>query len=408
MKKFIGIIGAVALIALIYYCISYIHSPVSTLSAYSVTHEEAFSCDAYIVRDETVYESPSSGSFYSYAREGARIGRNRRMCAVYSAAVSSEVLKELGTIDTKLAELSTSVASDEQFLSDGGSAENRIIVTEQKIDEAAAQNDVLKIAGYKAELKAIAAGEVQSSKATALAELTAQKESLESQIKGPREEIYSTASGIYSMNVDGYERILTPSEAMKMTVSDFLSVKPEEKQPSPSPQPEKDDKEYVPDINRGDKICKIVDNHEWYILALAKKADLEDLKVGSSVSVRFGKLPGEQTPAVIQNISNEDPQQERAVVLLKCESYSEGAFSIRYSDIEIIKRSYSGFQVPVHAVRVVDGQSGVMVRVGGKEVFRPCEVIFRNDAEDLAIITPSGSDTGKMLSQYDLIVLGEK
>ena len=408
MKKIAAFIGIAAAFALIYYCIRYVQSPVSTLAAYSVTHEETVSCDAYIVRNETVYAAPSDGTFYSYAREGSRVGKNRSLCAVYSGSVSEEILKELATIDAKIAELSTTVVDETEFTTGGGSAESRLLAIQSSIEEAAAKNNIEEISRYKSEIEAIAAGEPVKSKSETLADLTSRKDALEAKITSPKQEIISTISGIYSTAVDGYEEILTPETARAMTAADFAKIKPEQRVQS-TPEPKSgDEEEKAPDVYAGDKICKVVDNHEWYIMALVEKEDIKDLTTGAGVKIRFGKLPSEETTAVIEAVSNEAPEQEKAVLLLKCDSYSEGAFSIRTSGIEIIKSSVSGFQAPVSAMRVSNGQNGVMVRSAGKEVFKPCKVLFRDEKNGTVIISPDTSDTNKMLMQYDMIILGEK
>lgn len=411
MKKTAAIIGVAAVFALICYCVRYVQTPVSTLAAYTVTREETINCDAYIVREETVYTAPAAGKFYSYAKEGARVGRNRKICTIYGGSVNEEMLKELGTIDSKIEELSTSVVDSDSFQSDSGSAESRLVTIQQGIDDAAAKNDVAAIAKYKAEIAAIAAGETTGSNADNLEELKRQKAELEANITGTKSDIESTVSGIYSTAVDGFEETLTPLAAKSMTVADFAAIQPQEETkqtPAPDESAAPDEESGVRSVARGERVCKIVDNHEWYVMALVKKTDAADLEVGSSIRIRFGKLPGEETSVTVVSLSNEAPEQEKAVLLLKCDSYSEGAFSIRTSDIELIKKSYSGFQVPVHAVRVVDGQNGVMVRDGGKEVFKPCKVIYKDDENDIAIITPDTADNKKMLTQYDMIVLGEK
>ncbi len=408
MKKIVAIIGAAACCALIYYCVRYIQSPVSTLAAYSVTHEETVNCEAYIVRKETVYTAPCDGTFYSYAREGVRVGKDRSLCAVYSGNANKEILKELGTVDTKIAELSNAAVDETEFTSGGGSAQSRLLVIQKGIEEAAANNNVSEISKYKDEIESIAAGEPVRSKADTLESLTQQKAALETGITSPKQEIISTTSGIYSTVVDGYEDILTPERAKTMTVSDFAAIKPEQEIKA-SPQPQSGDEEYqVPDVFAGERICKVIDNHEWYVMAIVKMEDTEDLQIGRSVKIRFGKLPGEETTAVIEGVSQESPDQENAVLLLNCESFLEGVFSIRTSDIEIIKASYSGFQIPVSAVRTENGKNGVMVRSSGREIFKPCKVIYRDEENGMAIVTPDTSDTGKMLMLYDLIVLGEK
>lgn len=401
MKKVIAVILAAALCTFGYFVISYVQTPVSTISAHSVTVEEIVSGDAFIVRKETVYTADRDGTAYSYAREGARVGNNRRICTIYSGEIDESILQELDTINTKIAELSSAVSDGDDFTSDSGSTEKRLLQLQQEIEAAAAENDIKKISECKEEIELLSNGAAVSGNVEQLAELTAQKSALESRITNPKQDIYSTEAGIYSAKTDGYESVLTVGEVNNFDVERFANIKPEETKKDNT-------EEIVGDTAAGSRVCKIIDNHEWYIVTLAEKKELESLKKGDDVDVRFDKLPGEQVEATVVSVSNEQEGQEKAVIVLKCESFSEGAFSIRTSGVEIIKNSYTGFEVPVYALRVSDGQRGVMVRVGGTDVFKPCKMIYQDESTDKAIVVPDTEDINKELSEYDMIIIGEK
>lgn len=405
-KKAAVIVAVGALLVLVYYCIQYVQSPVSTTPAYSMTYEDTAEADAFIVRDETVYEAPSGGTFYSYEREGARVGRNRALCAVYSGEVDESVLQELASIDAKLSDISSGTEEDSSFMS-GSSTAKRLLQLEEEIEAAAAVNDIAKIASCKAEIESLAAGDAVVAATQISQELSNRRASLEAGIASPKSDIISTVSGIYSQKVDGYEGVLTPEIIENINVEQFSKLAPEQ-----SAQPQTDEKKQTESsariVSAGQGICKVIDNHEWYIAALVKRADIEDVKTGQKVGVRLGKLPGEQIEATVLSISSDPQGQEKAVLVLECDSYSEGAFSIRASDVEIIKVSYSGICVPVHSVRVSDGQSGVMVRNGGRDVFKPCRIIYRDEETGTAIVAADTDDQTKTLRELDMIVTGEK
>lgn len=406
-KRYAAIIAAVAFLVLIYYCIQYVQSPVATTAAYSMTYEDVASADAFIVREETVYEAPADGTFYSYEREGARVGKNRALCAVYGGNVEESVLQELASIDAKLAELSAGVREESLFMS-GSSTEKRLLQLEEEISEAAAENNVAKIAACKQEIVSLASGGTVKSAAQTSEELSQQRAELEAGIGGRKNDIISSVSGIYSQKVDGYERVLTPEAVKEMNAESFAAVTPEAEIADSEADGDVTYSDGVRVVSHGQNICKVIDNHEWYIAALVKREDIADLKIGQKVGVRLGKLPGEQLEAKVLSVSNEQQGREKAVVVLECDSYSEGAFSIRASDIEIIKVSYSGVCVPIHSIRVSDGKSGVMVRSGGRDVFKPCKIIYRNEETGMAIVEADTEDKTKTLRETDMIVTGEK
>ncbi len=408
MKKGAILIAIAAFVALVYYCISYVRAPVSTMSAYSMTHEEVVVADAYIVRDETVYPAPASGTFYSSAVEGVRVGRNRRISTVYGADVSEEVLSELSNIDAKIETLTSTVVDGSEFMAGGSSVEEKLIQLTDNIEEAAYNNDIEKIGEYKKEINALLSGELGTVTVDELALLKEQRAQLEREITGSKHDIYSNVAGIYSCKVDGYEDVLTPESINGLNCAGFSKIEPEEVKVQLTEEEMKEDKEGSLYVNAGDKVCKIMDNHRWYIVALANKDDVNDLKIGQKISIRFSKLPGEETVAVVKSVSSEAPEQKKTVVVLECDSYSEGAFSIRAGEVEIVKKSYNGFAVPVNAIRVIDAQKGVMVRRGGSDVFKPCKILYTDESKGQAIVVPDTDDMNKTLQLYDIVIVGEK
>lgn len=401
MKKVITVVLAAALCAFAYFLISYVQAPVSTISAYSVTIENVVEGNAFIVRKENVYTAEQGGTAYSFAREGARVGNNRRICSVYSGEIDENLLRELGTVNSKITELGSVIVDSSGFTSDGGSQEQRLLQIQAEIEQAAAVNDIEKISKCKEEVMLMASGATALSNADKLAELTAKRAELEGKITNPRQDIYSTEAGIYSTKIDGYENVLNMDTISELNVEKFSEIEPEQEE-------KKKVEGVIGDTMPGDKVCKIIDNHVWYIITLVEKDKLEDMKKGDSVEVRFDKLPGEQVRASVVSVSNEPEGQKKAVVVLKCESFSEGAFSIRASGVEIVRKSYSGFEVPIHAIRVSDGQNGVMVRVGGSDIFKPCKMIYKDEKNATAIIVPDTEDTNTELNEYDMIIIGEK
>ena len=131
------------------------------------------------------------------------------------------------------------------------------------------------------------------------------------------------------------------------------------------------------------------------------------LKIDQSVKLRFEYLPGIEADASVCSISAEDSSADKNVVVLKCEQYKEGVFSIRFSKIELILESYEGYRVPISAIRVNGSERGVIVKNGVTQVFKPCSVIYSDMQGQTAIIKPAPGATN-MLREYDNIVVGEK
>ena len=280
MKKG-GILTVVlALVALVYYCISYATSPVKTMSLYSVTYEETAEANAYIVRDEAVYYAPASGTFYSSSAEGVRVGKNRKIASVYGADVSEEILGELNNIDTKIEALTSVVVDGSEFKSGGVSTEEKLAQLKGYIEEAAYSNDVAKIREYKEEINILLSGGGMEESADELSALILQKKQLERSIAGLKQDIFSNEAGVYSLKVDGYEDVLKPEMLENINCLAFSKIKPEEVKNVSGGEDEKSGETNSLYVSAGERVCKIIDNHRWFIAVLVNKADIEDLKTG--------------------------------------------------------------------------------------------------------------------------------
>ena len=398
MKKFWLFIIGIAAFVLFYYCIRYMQSPVKDVVTYSTTYEDIVFGEAYIVRDEEVYKSPYAGTFYSHALEGERVGKDKNICTIYSGVVDEKILSELATIDSKITNVASVIADDSSYHS-GSANTKRLYQLLHEIETATDSNNIERIAVCKDELNALAAGEEVKSATLMRDDLYAQRKSLESQITAPGRTITSNESGIYSKDVDGYETVLTPDSVENMTAEDFAEIEPKMVQKT---------SENDGTVGVGDDVCKVTNNHIWYVVALIDKKDVERIQTGSTIGLRLGKLPGEQVNVKVVSVSNEPEEQKKAVCVMKCDSYSEGAFSIRASDVEIIVKSYSGFLVPINAMRVVKGESGVMTRVNGKKLFKPCKVKYRDDKEQTAIVASTTDDPNASLYDYDMVIVGDR
>ncbi len=388
------VIIGVVFAAVAFYGVRYVRTPIDTQEVQMTKREESFAGQAYIIRNESVYEAPAAGTVYHYADEGARVSKNSLVSAVYHGQVNEETLQELNNIDKKIEQIEQDQAENELYVSDASTNENRLENIRSEIVEAAFANDISKMTEYKDQINQIQSGEAPSDENT-LAMLRQERTQIEGQIGQAKEDIYSQISGIFSTAIDGLEQILTPDTIMEYTVEDFKNI--------PAPNTGSTTQNIA---NIGDSICKVADNHVWYVIALVNKKDLEGVQTGTSAEIRFDKIPGVQTPVEVVRIA-EEPEGEQAVVVFKSERYSEGVFSIRESEAEIILASYEGFEIPVHAIRVQDGQTGVMVQKGMGEVFKKCEVIYTDSQTETAIVKAVSGEQN-LLTIGDRVILGEK
>ncbi len=386
-KSVIFVLVCVALFC-VYYGVRYVENPVDTQAAVLEVYENKVDTSGYIVRSEQVYDASAAGTVYHYVQEGTRVKKNSVLSTVYTGGVSEETLRELNNINAKIAEIKNSGG----YTVSGSAGGNDIENIRKNIISAAIGGDASGMEGYKKQLNSVITGDVQSGTDDSVDALEAKKQSLEAGIGGAKNDIYSQMSGVFSKNVDGLENLLTPETIMSYKLADYNNIAETVKNN---------------DTAGGKPVCKVVNNHTWYVMLTADRQTASQLKIDQNVKLRFEYLPGIEADASVCYISTEDSNTDKNVVVLKCEQYKEGVFSIRFSRIELILESYEGYRVPISAIRVNDNERGVIVKNGVTQVFKPCSIIYSDTKGQTAIIKPLSGATN-MLREYDNIVVGEK
>jgi len=394
-RRGVTIILIITICAVFFYGYRYLKIPVETKTARITRLEDVISCNAYISRQETVYSAERTGTMYSYVTEGARVAKNMKIATVYQGNADNDLIQELNNIDIKVAELEKKKEESEHFTGDYGSVESTMETIKNKIITAAIENDIADIGEYKASINSLYSNGADNY-ADTISGLNTRKTEIESQLGNNKSDIYSTISGIYSENVDGLEGILTLESIMQYTVADFNSLSYDGANARISNS-----------VNASDTICKVVDNHVWYAVTVIPKAKAHEIKNDKNLLIRFDSLPGEEVAAEVVYISQEAEEEENVLIVLKSERYLEGVYGIREGKMEIVVSRYTGFEVPVYAVRIIDDKKGVLISKGTSEIFCECDIIYTDEEKGTAIVYPS-SDAKRKLSIGDKIILGEK
>ena len=392
MKKAIIAVILAAFCALFFYGIKYINSPVHTIDAKLKVHEQTVRANAIFVRDEKVYKTDMSGTVYNHYPEGTRVKKGALISTIYSGAVSEQTMQELRTIDRKIDSITSGGEYNQVYDTSSVSAESIIEDYKVKIIEAGENGSISSIIAYKEIINGIRSGKNSQTTDGIIADLQKEKTQVENRIGANKFGIYSENSGVFTTVLDGLEGYLTPDFARQMGVSDFEAIKVNNSETVASM------------VEAGTNICKISNNHEWYVLLCVPTEDIKNHKVGDEVDVRFDSIPGEQVKCKISNISPEE--NGKVLVLLMSNHYLEGAYSFRQSGATIILESYIGYEVPIHALRTENNVQGVIGEKNNEQKFYPCEVLYTNTKEGYVII--NNPDDENALTGVDKIVVGER
>ena len=392
MKKFFVAVLCIAVAAIAGYGIKYALTPVNTQKIEYTTHETAVEATGYIVLDEWILSSRSAGTFYNFVREGGRVAKDNVIGELFYGDVSDEQLQELASVDDRLKNVLGSSGSATEL--DASNVENNIYRRENDIIDASIGNDILAISRYKNDINSLRRYNRPASDGEA-EELLARRDSILGSIGVTKERIVAQMSGVLSMYTDGYEDWLRLSDMANYTV-DYLDMLPEEGST----------KKISAKVVVNDPVCKIVNNHMFYVMMAVPSNRTEGCKAGDRVKLRFKNMAGEMCAGLIHSVS--DDQGGRTLIVVQCPDYLENAFSYRKADVDLIFASYTGYKIPVSSIRTEE--SGKQKVIGVKNnVERDCyfDLVYTYTDGGYAMVRPSEDSTYK-LSDMDKIVVGER
>jgi putative membrane fusion protein len=308
--------------------------------------------------------------------------------------VSQDKLKELAVIDKKIKTASSNQSEYTSSEFDSSNVENNISKRENDIIDAARENDIYAISGYKDDINSLRARNELSDNNN-LTELENQKKQLISSIGLTKDDITAQISGVLTTYTDGYEDSLVPNDIEKYDVAYFNSL-----------EQSAQNIQIADKVGIGGAVCKIVNNHLWYVMVEVPSDTMKNRKEGDSVKLRFKNAGNEVVKGTIANISKE--QDGKVVVTIKSSAYTESVFSYRLVDVDLIFESYDGYKVPIQAIRTDDNGKQKVIGINGSNQYNCyCNVLYTNTEDGYAIVE-SVDDAEYKLSQMDRVQVGER
>ncbi len=394
MKKFFAIVLGIAIIAMVGYGVNYALTPLYTQRLQYVTQEDSINTNGFIIRDEWVMYSRSSGTVYHSVSEGERVAKDSRIGLLFYGDVAEDSIKELAVVDNKIKKASAETGDYSVESMDSTTIENNIYRRENRIIDAAAENDIISINQYKNDINSLRKSNELAS-GDSLAEFENQKNQILGSVGVANEDITAQIAGVFTKYVDGYETLLVPDDIGNYDIAYFESL-------SQSPQTEK----IGTRVEAGGAAFKIVNNHVWYVMMSIPSDTMKKHETGDSVKLRFNNMANAVVKGAISAVSEES--DGRMLVTVKCPQYLESALSYRFVDVDLIFDSHDGYKVPSHAIRTDDdGKQKVIGINSNREYECYCDVLFA-DADGAYVIIDSAEGAENKLSQMDRIVVGER
>lgn len=343
-------------------------SSIETTPAVYTTEQDLVSMDGYIIRKGTLLYAQSDGSVNYYYADGDRVAANTDVAAVYDSADNRDSLIAL---NKKIAQLESSNAAANVATSDLTTLDGMISSLYATFLEKAEEGN-LQFALQKSEELLIQlnrrrivtkasegfSGRIQT--------LSQRRDALKASMQNLTETVQTPAAGYFYSSLDGYEYAASSIDIDLMTISDFNRFT------SSEPLDMDALSQY------GYPIGKIVTDFAWYVACEVPYSEVHNYPTGRSYTLIFPYSRDEAIQATLYR-SLTEANQDKVVLIFRTSTVPEGFNFLRRQTIEIVMNSYSGYKVPLSALRVVDGEQGVFVLDGSVVRFRRVNPLFEKN-----------------------------
>ncbi len=356
------------------------------------TAEDKTAVTGYIMRDEMVINAPEAGVISFRADEGKRVSKGAAVAVVYSGDVSDEVKNELSSVHKRINEIEGSSVEKNLYAGDTMGGTSQIENDIDMIVSAVYSGNVSAVTQYKDDIIRIIRKDTGEGAVTqtTLEKLKAQKSQLEGSISGKATAMYASRAGIMCSQIDGCEEYFNIKNLDTITPA-YLNNSPKESKA-------------VPDkVERGEPCLKIINNYQWYFVAIVDEKWVEDMKVGNSVSLRFTDISDDTMDGTVYSIS--DAENGKVAIVVESHSLFSGIYTTRIVNAEIIRKTYNGFKVSKDAVHI-DEDGGYYVYVSSEGIIRRRDVNILYSDEAYVIIKEDNSASNNLLLYDEVVISG--
>lgn len=361
-------------------------------SAVTVTLTE--SAVGYVMKNEVLLSGNSGGQYAPAVSDGTKVGVGDAVAALYTNYDASVVAK-ISELDSRieLLENTYSVGSDQ--LKNTGVIDSDIFASLIKLktsvasgqyDVAASQEDTLIPLLMK---RNIITGAVSLD--DALSELRSTRASLVATLGECKETVYTGASGYYYSVPDGYEAAFSANDIMNLTYSELCAVL------------NTADREDLPSNCCG----KLVTDYKWYVAAVTTRAVASEYEVGAKVGVIFEYNGDERLDMTLERVLTAAGKDD-AIMILSSGYIRQGFDFTRAQPIKLVTEEIEGFRIPISAVRVQDGCSGVFILDIYVVRFREIDIIRQEADHYIVQLAPKETSQYGWLERNDKMIVSGK
>lgn len=335
-------------------------------TAEKVTVNDSFTANGWFFRNEVVVQGTTGDTIKHIVQSGEKVQKNAALAVVYTNASALENSQKVSILDDQIELLESAT----QMITGGSDSVKIESMITSKIAELSSEMQQSAVSGVDSSVtelrnlclrraidsvdKEILIEQAQS--------LKSERNYLEQQIGNNILTISSPASGFFAEVVDGFESKLTLSSLDTMTASELENLNPNNISTDSS-----------------DTLGKIVQDFRWYFAMSVPNENVEDLSIGDSLLLRFAQVSSDINVSVYD--IRKQKNHENTLLIVSGMEITPEILSMRYQSVEVIKKIYTGIQVPKNAVRIqTDSQGnsvkGVFILPDSISRFKQIEVLY--------------------------------
>jgi len=389
---------SVLLIAyIVYHLVSSFSSDIETLATDLVTVSETYAAEAYIFRDEELLYSEVGGNVNYLCNDGTKIAKSTAVAQIYQNGDSESSQAQLSDLENQIAILEDSNPAKDSAISDSSSVDAQIESLYYTIRNKINDGDLDYVFRRKDELLTLLNKRQMiinpdNDFDDIIEELRNEKSVITSTFGGVSESVYNESSGYFYSEVDGYEEIFSASRVDSFTMDEFYSLIEEQ-----------------PSAKVASAVAKVATSYEWYIACEIPSVHQQYYFVGSSYDISFPYSGGKILPMELHRIVT-DSDSDNVILIFKTGHVPVDFNFLRKQSVEIVQQSYTGYRVPVSAVRMVEQRQGVYIKNGNLVEFR--EIVPLVEIDGYFIVEEQNKQDDpefeKKLGMFDLVIVKGK
>ncbi len=404
MKKFLFRV-AILIVAVFFIVYCYIQvrtvfeSAITTQTANIYTTESKTEAECYMLRNETVVTSPSTGVFNYLVKEGEKLSYKEPIADVYSSESDLQIHEKVAEINERIEVLENSSVKNSYLKTNISRVDSEIGEFISLLHQSSTSGEYSLAVQNKNDFltllnKRYLVVKSEDGYDELIEGLEREKDSLTASLSSPVATVTAPSSGYFYSSVDGYENQFNSSILENLTVDSFFEVI-ENTQPTDN------------SLAAG----KIVTNFDWYTLCVVTKDEAVFYESGEYYDLVYPYSNGACINCVLNSKITQSDRDE-VILVFKTDKVPQDFNFLRRQKAEIVHSSFTGLKISKDALRIVDGYEGVYVLVGNIINFKRCEKI--REIDGFYIIDTDDPLEGQedvkygYLQMYDSVITGGK